>query len=211
MGTEKDRTVELDVRIDNGRLEDVLRLALKDEPPAMLGGLHLHTHLELPPGKTKVPLRLKLKGDFRVGSAKFTSRTVQSKIDELSRRGRGTPEDTSVSSVASQLQGTFVLGGGILTLGHVSFAVRGATIRMSGRYALVPGTVDFAGTARLDAHVSQMVTGWKRLPLKSLAPLFSRKGAGTELPISVTGPASKPEFKVEVGKIFRRGDQGKKQ
>jgi len=88
----------------------------------------------------------------------------------------------------------------------VSFAVRGADIQMAGRYRLLPGTLDFAGTARLQAHVSEMVTGWKRLPLKILDPLFSRDGAGTVLPISVTGPASKPDFKVEVGKIFHRGE-----
>lgn len=210
MGAEKDRTVELDVRIDNGRLEDILRLALKDEPPAMLGGLHLETHLELPPGKTKVPLRLKLNGHFGVASARFTSNTVQSKIDELSRRGRGTPEDKSVANVASRLQGAFVLGGGVLSLSRVSFAVRGADIQMAGRYRLLPGTVDFTGTARLDAHVSEMVTGWKRLPLKVLDPLFSHDGAGTVLPISVTGRASKPDFKVEVGKIFHRGGAAKK-
>ena len=55
-----------------------------------------------------------------------------------------------------------------------------------------------------------MVTGWKRLPLKILDPLFSHDGAGTLLPISVTGPASKPNVKVEVGKTFHRGDQPKK-
>jgi hypothetical protein len=205
MGTEKDRTVELDVRIANGRLEDILRLALKDEPPAILGGLNLQTHLELPPGKTRVPLRLKLNGNFEVAGARFTSNTVQSKIDELSRRGRGTPQDTSVANVTSRMQGAFVLGGGVLSLSRVSFAVRGAEIRMAGRYGLLPGTLDFAGSARLDAHVSEMVTGWKRLPLKVLDPLFSREGAGTVLPISVTGSASKPDFKVEVGKIFHRG------
>jgi hypothetical protein len=210
MGTAKDRTVELDVRIDNGRLEDVLRLALKDEPPAMFGGLHLETHLELPPGKGKVPLRLKLKGHFRVAEARFSSDTVRSKIDELSRRARGAPADTSVANVASRLQGAFVLGGGVLSLSHVSFAVRGADIQMAGTYRLVPGTVDFAGTARLDAHVSEMVTGWKRLPLKILDPLFSHDGAGTLLPISVTGPASKPNVKVEVGKIFHHDGQKKK-
>jgi hypothetical protein len=205
MGEDKDRTVELDVRIDNGRLEDVLRLALKDEPPAMLGALHLETHLELPPGKTKVPMRLKLNGHFGVAAARFTSNTVQSKIDELSRRSRGAPEDKSVANVASRLQGAFVLGGGVLSLSRVSFAVRGADVQMAGRYRLAPRTLDFAGTAKLEAHVSEMVTGWKRLPLKILDPIFSRDGAGTVLPISVTGPASKPEFKVEVGKIFHRG------
>ena len=103
-----------------------------------------------------------------------------------------------------------MLGGGVLSLRRVSFAVHGANIEMAGRYRLVPGTVDFTGTARLDAHVSEMVSGWKRLPLKILDPLFSHDGAGTVLPISVTGPASKPDFKVEIGKIFHRGGTGKK-
>ncbi len=93
MGTEKDRTVELDARIDNGRLEDILRLALKDEPPAMFGGLHLETHLELPPGKGKVPLRLKLNGHFRVAEARFSSNTVRSEdrraVSASARRAGG--------------------------------------------------------------------------------------------------------------------------
>jgi hypothetical protein len=206
MAGEKDRTVELDVRIDKGRLEDVLRLAMKDEPPALLGGLHLQTHLELPPGKARVPMRLKLRGEFRVASAKFTSNTVQSKIDELSRRGRGMPEDQSVANVASQLQGAFVLNGGVLSLSRVSFAVRGATIQMAGRYALAPGTLDFTGAARLQARVSEMVTGWKRLPLKIFDPIFAKQGAGTVVPIRVSGTAKNPEFKVEVKKIFRGGN-----
>src|SRR4029079_9373014 len=122
MGPEKDRTVELDARIDNGRLEDILRLAVEGEPPAMFGGLHLETHLELPPGKGKVPLRLKLNGHFRVAEARFSSNTVRSKIDELSRRARGAPEDTSAANVASRLQGAFVLGGGDLSISNFSFA-----------------------------------------------------------------------------------------
>ena len=203
MAGAKDRTVELDVRIDKGRLEDVLRLAMKQEPPALLGGLNLQTHLELPPGNARVPMRLKLRGDFRVASAKFTSNTVQSKIDELSRRGRGAPEDRSVANVASELQGAFVLNGGVLSLSRVSFAVRGATIQMAGRYVLAPGTLDFTGTARLQARVSEMVTGWKRLPLKIFDPIFSKPGAGTVVPIRVSGTAKKPEFKVRVKKIFR--------
>jgi hypothetical protein len=214
MAGEKDRTVELDVRIDKGRLEDVLRLAMKNEPPSLLGGLNLQTHLELPPGKARVPVRLKLRGEFRVASAKFTSNTVQSKIDELSRRGRGTPEDASVANVASQLQGAFVLNGGVLSLSRVSFTVRGATIQMAGQYTLAPGTLDFTGTARLQARVSEMVTGWKRLPLKIFDPIFARDGAGTVVPIRVTGTARKPDFKVRVKQIFSRGNDksnGKKQ
>jgi hypothetical protein len=197
----KGRTVELDITIDRGRLEDMLRLAVEGEPD-MTGGLKLKTHLELPPGEASVPIRLRLKGDFHVATALFASDTVQAKIDELSRRARGKPEDTAIDNVASDLNGTFVLGDGLMRLAQVSFAVRGAAISLHGNYSLPHRTVDFAGTARMDAHASEMVTGWKRIPLKILDPILAKDGAGTVLPIHIFGPVTKPEFKVEMKKIF---------
>jgi hypothetical protein len=199
----KGRTIELNVVIDDGRLEDVLRLAIDSDPPDMSGALRLKTRLELPPGDQAVPRRLYLKGEFRVASARFASSKVQDKIDELSRRGRGHPEDDKVDNVASDLQGRFELKDGVLMLTPVSFAVRGAQIQMRGRYSLVRSTLDFAGTARMTARVSQMVTGWKRIPLKIIDPLFAKDGAGAVFPIRVSGPVKKPEFKVEVKKIFK--------
>ena len=197
----KGRTVELDITIDGGRLEDMLRLAIEGEPD-MTGRLKLKTHLELPPGEASVPIRLRLKGDFHVATARFASDTVQNKIDELSRRARGKPEDTAIDNVASDLNGTFVLGDGLMRLAQVSFAVRGAAINLHGNYSLPHRTVDFAGTARMDAHASEMVTGWKRIPLKILDPILAKDGAGTVLPIHISGPVKKPEFKVEMKKIF---------
>ena len=199
----KGRTVELDVVIDDGRLEDVLRLAIDSTPPDMSGALKMKTRLELPPGDRPVPRRLYLKGEFHVASARFASNKVQDKIDELSRRGRGRPADQAVDNVASDLQGRFELKDGVLTLSTVSFSVRGALIQMSGRYSLVHSTLDFTGTARLNARVSEMVTGWKRFPLKILDPIFAKDGAGAVFPISVSGPVKKPEFKVQVKKIFK--------
>ena len=198
----KGRTVQLDATITGGHLEDVLHLATDSEPPAMSGALNLTTHIDLPPGEADVPIRLRLKGSFDVASARFSSDKVQRKIDELSRRGRGTPEDTGVQNVASDLKGRFALGGGTLRLSEVSFAVRGATIRLGGTYSLPHQTLNFAGTARMQAKASHMVTGWKRFPLKILDPLLAKDGAGTVLPIKVTGTVKQPDFKVEVSKIF---------
>jgi hypothetical protein len=199
----KGRTVELNVVIDDGRLEDILHLAVDSEPPDMRGALTMQTRLELPPGDQSVPRRLYLKGEFRVASARFASNKVQDKIDELSRRGRGRPTDVKVDNVASDLQGQFELRHGVLKLSHVSFAVRGALIQLQGEYSLVRSTLDFTGSARLNARVSEMVTGWKRFPLKLFDPLFAKDGAGTVLPIRISGPVRKPEFRVEVKKIFK--------
>ena len=50
------------------------------------------------------------------------------------------------------------------------------------------------GFARLQAKVSQTMTGWKRIALKPVDPFFSKNGAGTLLPIAVTGSRSAPKF-----------------
>jgi hypothetical protein len=199
----KGRTVELDVVIDDGRLEDVLFLAVDSTPPDMTGGLKMKTRLELPPGESDVPRRLYLKGEFHVAKARFASNQVQDKIDELSRRGQGRPGDEKVDNVASDLQGRFELKNGVLTLSPVTFSVRGAFIEMRGHYSLIHSTLDFTGTARMQARVSQMVAGWKRFPLKIFDPLFAKHGAGAVFPISVSGPVKKPEFKVEIKKVFK--------
>ena len=127
---------------------------------------------------------------------------MQAKIDDLSRRARGKPEDKGIENVSSDLDGDFVLGNGLMRLSQVAFAVRGAAINLQGTYSMTDRAVDFAGTARMDAHASDMITGWKRIPMKILDPILAKDGAGTVLPIHIFGPVAKPEFKVEMKKIF---------
>ena len=39
-----------------------------------------------------------------------------------------------------------------------------------------------------------MVTGWKSFLLKPVNPFFSKQGAGTEVPIRITGTRAKPDI-----------------
>jgi len=196
------RTVSLKVGIANGRLEDVLRLAIDEPRPPMTGALTLDTTLELPPGEPRVADRLALDGSFIVDDLRFTSRGIQDKIDEFSRRGRGQPKDDEIENVASAMRGRFRLRNGRLTLSGVRFAVRGGLVQMDGTYVLRGGTLDFRGTVRLDARASQTMTGWKSWVLKPFDPLLAKDGAGTVLPITVKGTAKQPKFGVDVKKIF---------
>jgi hypothetical protein len=54
--------------------------------------------------------------------------------------------------------------------------------------------MDFRGTARLVAKVSQTTTGWKSFLLKAVDPIFKRKNVGAEIPIRITGTPDKPSF-----------------
>ena len=52
---------------------------------------------------------------------------------------------------------------------------------------------------RLEATVSQTMTGWKRWALKPVDRFFSKEGSGTLLRIQVVGTAKEPKFGREHG------------
>ena len=200
----KGRTVTLTVTMKDARFEDLLRLAVKAQEPPMRGRLDIDTGFELPPGSDDVAQRLRLKGRFAIRNGHFASDTTQNKIDELSRRGRGEPGNTEVSDVISAFGGGFTLQGGVLRLPGLSFSVKGARVDLDGRYTLRGQALDFTGALRLDAPVSRTVTGFKSILLKPIDPLFRRNGAGTLLPIKISGTVGQPAFGVDMGRVLKR-------
>ena len=180
------RTVVLDVSIDRGRLEDLLRLAVDAPAPPMTGALRLETSFMIPPGDIDVVKKLRLDGRFSLADMRFTSDTVQERIDELSRRGRGRPADRS-QATPSKFDGRFALASGTLELPDVKFDVPGALVKLAGNYALEREAIDFKGMLFMDAKMSETQTGIKRVLLKMVDPLFGRDGGGSAIPIKVTG------------------------
>ena len=136
----------------------------------------------LPPGKTKLPQRLAMSGQFGLGAAKFSDSQVQAKLQELSRRSQGKDKEEPMLRVLTNLAGRFRVGSGMLTLSRLSFSVPGATVGLAGTYGLDSGAIDFRGTLRMQARMSDVVGGFKSIFLKPFNPLFSRDGAGTLLP-----------------------------
>ena len=203
------RVVTLDVTMEQARLEDVLRLAVKSAKPPMTGALRLTTKFVLPPGERDVVQRLRLEGRFAIAGTRFTDPEVQAKINGLSPGSRGKTTDEDKQHVSSQFNGTFTLGNGTLTIPEATFDVPGALVRISGTYALVPETIDFRGTVLMDATISQMMTGMKSKLLKVIDPLFEKKGGGgAEIPFTITGVRSNPSFGLDKARFFkRRGDK----
>lgn len=196
------RTIDLDVAVEEGRLEDVLRLVVESDEPLMTGGLETTAKLLIPPGDVPVSRKLSLDGGFTLRGAQFTSDTVQAKIDELSRRAQGRPEARDIENVLSDFTGRFRMRNGAVRFSSLRFTTQGARVQLTGAYH-VDGRLDFAGNIRMSAGVSQMVTGKKRFFLRAFDPLFRRQGA-TEFPIHIRGSVQKPEFGVDVKKTLRR-------
>jgi hypothetical protein len=196
------KRVTLDVHGDGARIEDFMRLTVDTERPPLFGALRFRARLDIGPGDGDIVDKLSLTGDFSLRDARFGSRTVQDKVDELSRRGQGVREDESVDDVVSDMKGTFAVKNGRMAIPLVTFGVTGAKVRMAGVYGLRRGTLEFRGDVRLDAPVSTMVTGVKSWLLKPFDPLFRKQGAGTRVAIKVEGTKDDPKFGVEVGRTL---------
>jgi hypothetical protein len=194
----KGKSIILDVRLDDGRIEDVVKLAVAGEPP-MVGKIQFRSKMELPPGDVDVIQKLRLDGSFGVGNAEFTTPTVQEKIETLSQKSRGIHEDEAPDErIVSDLRGSFVLRNAIMKFSKLSFMVPGAAVNLEGTYNLAKGAIDFDGTLQMQAKLSETQKGFKSLLLKVVDPFF-RKGKTTVLPISVTGTRKDPKFGLRLG------------
>ncbi len=187
------KTVSLDVVVDAGRLEDMLLLATKGKP-AISGAIRFHSTIEIPPGNRNVVEKIGLDGAFAADEAHFAELNVQEKVNELSHRGKGDPQESDQDTVASDFKGQFKVHNGMITLSGFSFAVPGVSVNLNGTYGLVNQEMDFRGTARLTAKVSQTTTGWKSVLLRAVDPIFKKKDVGAEIPIRIKGTPEKPSF-----------------
>lgn len=193
--------IQLKVDVPHGDMADFMKLVSKNGTPLMTGTVETKSTMEIPPGKEPVNQRIKLNGYFKLDDARFTSDKVQQKVEGLSYHGLGKPDEmkhADPDSVTSQMQGSFQVANGVITLPDLHYQVPGAEIRLHGTYAL-SGELHMDGTARMQATVSQIVGGWKGFLLKPVDRFFKKEGAGTLVPIKVRGTRDAPQFGVNFG------------
>ena len=201
----KGRRVTLDVAIQNGRIEDVLKLAVKSEKPLMTGRVQLKTKFLLPAGDADVIDKLALEGSFSLDEARFTNINVQQRIDMLSQRGQGEWQDEG-PSVVSKLSGRFVLRNGVLDFSDLTFAVPGAIVQLAGTFDLKRDALDFGGHLLLDASLAETTAGIKSVLARVAQPFFRRPGGGSKLPIRISGPRAKPAFGLDIKRALTPGN-----
>ena len=191
------KEVILDIVSKNGRIEDLLRLAVKADKPPISGPMELTTKFDLPPAdprtKEKVMDRLELKGRFSIAQGRFSDLKVRKKIEDLSRRGQGHPKDEDVGDSLTALSSNFKLDDALVTLNKLNFSVTGANVQLDGTYGIRSEDLDFHGKLHLQAKPSQAVTGVKSWLLKPFDPFFRKNGV-TEIPIKIAGKRSDPSF-----------------
>jgi AsmA-like C-terminal region len=204
---EPGRHVYLDVAMDQARIEDLLRLGVRTDPPVLEGPVKLYTRLDLPPGTQDVAHRLRLQGNFAIVNGRFSSEKIQNRVDEISLRSQGQVElahqearNGRYEIARSQMRGDFRLADASLDLSNLHYDIPGASIRLAGVYSLDGAKFNFTGTADMKATVSRMVGGWRGVLLMPFDKLFQKNGAGTEVPFKIDGTKSDPHFGLDFGR-----------
>jgi AsmA-like C-terminal region len=204
------KTTSLDVEVNNGRIQDLLQLLASTKHAPMNGATSFKAHVTvLAQGRSFVK-ELVMRGDFGVADAAFRKLSRQAQVAELSERARGAKTDKNngkdkseatsdpaaddPENVVMNLQGHLELREGLAKFSELTFNVPGASARMDGTYNLENEQIDFHGTLKTDAELSQETTGIKSALLKPMNPLFKRKKAGAVIPVKMTGTYHEPSF-----------------
>lgn len=192
--------IYLDVDILHARMQDMLELGVKTNPPLMYGVLSMKAKLHIPPGNAPVSKKVELAGAFQLRNVRFNNPQFQNKVDGLSARAQGKPKEVAEVSTdqkaeaESQMSATFSLGHGLMMVNGLHYQIPGATVLLNGVYSLDGNVFDFKGHVRTEATASQMVTGWKSWLLKPVDPFLKKDGAGLQLPISISGTQGDVHF-----------------
>ncbi len=184
----------------SARIEDILQLVMGSRTPLMRGNIRFESTILVPPGKRDVLDKLRLNGKLEITSAVFSSPEANRKIGTLSLRARGINKDDQrrrpTPVVASDLRANFRLHDGSMDLLPLVFAIPGALVRLNGTFALPSQKLDFDGSFRMQATLSDTQSGIKHWLLKPLDPIFEKDGAGLQLPFKVTGTEDHPTLAV---------------
>ncbi len=205
----KGHDIALTVDMPDGRMEDLLQLGMKAEPPVISGAVAMKAKLHIPPGQVRVAAKIELAGSIDIKAVHFSNAKLQDRIDGLSMRAQGKPEDVKAASsdhraeVSSQMAVRFSLAHELMTVPSIDYQIPGAKLDLHGVYDMHGSLYEFKGHVRTEATASQMTTGWKSLLLMAVDPFLKKNGAGVELPISISGAKNDIHF----GLAFKDADE----
>lgn len=194
---QRGKTTSVDLNVREGRIQDVLRLFVREPKPPLNGTASFRAHVVIPPEMHPFIHKVRLTGDFGIEGGQFTKASTQAEVDNLSESARGARpdnklEDENSDRVISDLAGQVELRDATATFGNLEFMVPGASARMHGTYNLESEVVDLHGTLASDAELSKMSGGMKSVLLKPFDVFFKKKRAGAVLPVHLTGTYRAP-------------------
>jgi len=192
------RVTRLEISTKDGRVQDLLKLFIKDERSPLGGTVSFRSHVILPPQKHPFLKVVELTGDFGIAAGEFSNSSTQERIDKLSAESRE-QNDQNPPVVLSDLNGHVDLRNGVAAFSGLSFHVPGVAAEMHGTYGLISEHVDLHGTMKLDSTLSHTAHGGRALLLKVIEPFFKRHPKGSEVPVKIAGTYQRPSFGLDLG------------
>jgi hypothetical protein len=194
------KTVTLCMGVSQGRIEDLLRLFTQSARPAEIGDVRVQTKVELPPGPEGFLTRLRLDGDFGIGSGRFTDPSVQEPVNRLAKSASGETKDqekVDPATVLSNLKGHVSASNGTATLSKISFTEPSTLAEIEGTYNLVDKRLDLRGVLHTSGKLADTKAGFKSLVLNALGP-FMKKKSITVVAFVIKGTPSDPSFSLDL-------------
>jgi hypothetical protein len=194
------KTVALTVSVNQGRIEDLLRLFTGSARPAEIGNVRLRTKVELAPGPQAFLRRLRLDGEFGIGNGHFTDPQLQQPVNRLAESARGETkhqEELDTTIVVSNLKGHVSVSGGIANLSKASFTEPGTLAEIEGTYNLIDKKLDLRGVLHTSGKLADTKSGFKSLVLKAMGPFIKKKSI-TVVPFVIKGTSSDPSFALDL-------------
>jgi hypothetical protein len=192
--------LNLDLTAPSGTVNDLLWLFSKAPEPGMIGPIRFHTIAALSRRPEHFLQEIQLNGKFVINNARFSSPATQTKLEKLSKRAEGHPDQPPTYTPVSLLSGSVDLHGGVAYLSNVLFQVDGADANGGGTFDVEDKKVDLNGKLRMRAELGDTTKGFKGALLKLISPFYKKHGAGSDVPVSITGTSSHPKFAVHLMK-----------
>ena len=207
----KGHVIDLTVDVPNGFAQDFLALAVKTRPVLLSAQMTTSAQLHLRPGRESLMQRLAIHARFSLRQIHLANPAFQQKVNQLSLRAQGLPAQAALATsqpgsaiVSSAMNGQLELSGGRMNFDTLNYTVPGAEIQMQGVYSLDGDQFDFHGKVRTQAQASGMVQSWwKQILLHAVDKYLSRNGAGVEIPFTVHGTRSVPQFGLDFDQFLR--------
>lgn len=190
----KGKIALLHLSANEGRIENILGLFVRRNPPPMSGAVTLRAKVQIPGGPRPFLERVKLQGSFGIAGGEFSRPSTQEGVNKLSAGALGEKDPTDLETALTDLTGQVRLDNGTAEFGDVSFGIPGATARMHGTYNLIDYKIDLHGQMQLQSKISNTSTGAKALLLNMMEPFFKRRKKGEIVPVRISGTYKKPSF-----------------
>jgi hypothetical protein len=192
------KTALINLSVQNGRIEDIVGLFVKENQAPMSGAVVMRGKAEIPPSDQPFLKKLQMKAAFGIGGAEFAQPSTQETVDKLSAGARGEKDPADPATVLTDLKGDVALKNGTANFTNLSFGVPGASARMEGTFDIVSHKIDLHGQLQLDSKMSNTTNGAKALMLKMMDPLFKKRNKGEILPVRISGTYDHPSFGLDI-------------